>query len=59
MTTRRLSLEDLRLARHPQCVLALFRKLAHRTEPDMILLDTDDLGFPAGLGSIAAMIGQQ
>lgn len=45
-----LTLEDLRLARTPEALLALFRKLGYRAEPELVPLDPDELEFPAGAG---------
>ena len=48
--SRHLALEDLRLARDPDHLLALFRKLAYRTEPELVPLDPLDLEFPDRAG---------
>ena len=48
--SRHLALEDLRLARDPDCLLALFRKLAYRVEPELTPLDPLDLEFPERAG---------
>ena len=50
--SRHLALEDLRLARDPDHLLALFRKLAYRVEPELVPLDPANLEFPerAGVG---------
>lgn len=45
-----LTLEDLRLARHPEAVLNLFRKLGYHVESDLIPLNPIELEFPAGAG---------
>ncbi len=45
-----LVLEDLRLARDPERVLTLFRKLAYRVEPEPVPLDPTDLEFPDRAG---------
>ena len=47
---RHLALEDLRLARDPDCLLALFRKLAYRVEPELVPLDPANLEFPGRAG---------
>ena len=48
-----LTLEDLRLARTPEALLALFRKLGYRVEPEMVPLDPDELEFPPARVSAA------
>ena len=50
--SRYLALEDLRLARAPDYLLTLFRKLAYRVEPELVPLDPADLECPdrAGIG---------
>jgi len=48
--SRHLALEDLRLARDPDCLLALFRRLAYRVEPELVHLDPADLEFPERAG---------
>jgi len=48
--SRHLALEDLRLARDPDHLLALFRRLAYRTEPELVPLDPADLEFPERAG---------
>ena len=50
--SRHLALEDLRLARAPDYLLTLFRKLAYRVEPELVPLDPADLECPdrAGIG---------
>ena len=55
-----LALEDLRLARDPDHLLALFRKLAYRTEPELTPLDPLDLEFPdrAGIQRCFLLAGQ-
>jgi hypothetical protein len=45
-----LTLEYLRLARHPEAVLNLFRKLGYHVEPDLAALDPVELEFPSGAG---------
>jgi len=50
--SRHLAPEDLRLARDPDHLLVLFRKLAYRVEPELTPLDPANLEFPerAGIG---------
>jgi len=48
--SRHLALEDLRLARDPDHLLALFRKLAYRVEPELVPLDPANLEFPERAG---------
>ena len=48
--SRHLALEDLHLARDPDHLLALFRKLTYRVEPELIPLDPADLEFPDRAG---------
>ncbi|HEY76316.1 MAG TPA: type II restriction endonuclease [Thermoflexia bacterium] len=50
MAERHLALEDLRLARDPEHVLTLFRKLAYRVEPEPVPLNPTDLEFPDRAG---------
>jgi len=56
---RHLALEDLRLARDPGYLLALFRRLAYRVEPELIPLDPLYLEFPerAGIGRCFLLTG--
>ena len=48
--SRHLALEDLRLARDPDYLLALFRKLAYRVESELVPRDPADLEFPERAG---------
>jgi hypothetical protein len=48
--SRHLALGDLRLARDPDHLLALFRKLAYRVEPEPVPLDPVNLECPERAG---------
>jgi hypothetical protein len=48
--SRHLALEDLRLARDPGHLLALFRRLGYRVEPELVPLDPADLECPDRAG---------
>jgi len=48
--SRHLALEDLHVVRDPDHLLALFRRLAYRVEPELVPLDPLDLEFPERAG---------